>query len=66
MTRDLAQLLLTELDDLEIRVAVQAQRLPGDAEVAQLRQDIAQRRTVVIEELAQLRARDVGPPVIPH
>lgn len=55
MTPELTRLLLDELDDLEIRVAVQVQRLPGDAEVAQLQHDISRQRAAVVDALAQLR-----------
>lgn len=57
--------LLDELAELELRTAVVEARLPGDVEVIQLRKDIADRRAVVVEALAQLRqvADLLSPPV---
>jgi hypothetical protein len=59
ITRDTAQWLLQELDDLAVRVAVQERRRPGDREVMALRHDITDRRDLVIAYLAWLREADV-------
>lgn len=58
MTRDLAERLLNELTDLEIRLRVQEERLPDDPEIAALKRDIAERRAVFIDALALLRQVD--------
>jgi len=58
MTREDAQSLLTKLDEFEVRTAVVALRLPGDADVKRLRHDIAQRRAWIIDAVALLRQAD--------
>jgi hypothetical protein len=58
VTREDAQLLLDELDALDIRCAAVALRRPGDADVDQLRRDIAVRHALVVSTLAWLRLTD--------
>jgi len=53
---DAWQAMLQELDDLEVRAAVAASRLPvEDPDIIDLRYALAERRALVIEVCARLR-----------
>jgi hypothetical protein len=59
MTRQDAERLLRELDDLAVRVRVQEARLVGDPDIAVLRRDVQTHRERIIDYLAACQAAGV-------
>ena len=52
MMRDVAELLLMELNAIDVRIRVLEVRMPDDAEVAALRRDVQAQRASILDTLA--------------